>query len=204
MRQSLQLIQGRDPLPTISTESGARPLPAFEEALLTHLDSLYSFALRLSSGRREPAEDLVQETCLRAFKNYASLHSPDKIKAWFFRILVNTNINEFHRHSQEPAVVDVELSDALLEAASFPLVSTSEEVLLARRLDSEIQRALDTLPAEFRIVVWLADVEGFDYKEISEIVQCPMGTVASRIFRGHSLLREQLHEYAQQRGWMKE
>lgn len=204
MRRSLQLIQGRDRLPSASPEFAPGQLPPFEESLLTHLDSLYSFALRLSRGQRERAEDLLQDTCLRAFKNYTSVHSPDKIKAWFFRILVNTHINEFHRRSQEPAIVDVELSDALLGGASSPPISTPEEAFFARLLDGEIQQALDALPVDFRSVVWLADVEGFDYKEISEIVQRPMGTVASRIYRGHSLLREQLREYARQRGWMKE
>lgn len=187
-------------------ETPASPaLPThFEEALIAHLDSLFAFALRLVGGRREQAEDLVQEASLRAFRNYESLRSSEKIKSWLFQILVNTHINEFHRQGHEPPVVDIELSDALLESVSVELIPTPEEQLFARLLNREVQQALDALPVEFRAVVWLSDVEELSYKEIAEIVDCPLGTVASRLYRGHSLLREQLYEYARRRGLIKE
>jgi RNA polymerase sigma-70 factor (ECF subfamily) len=194
-----QLIRGEQAAPG----SPARPAH-FEDALIAHLDSLLAFALRLVGGQRERAEDLVQEACLRAFKNYERLRSPEKIKSWFFQILVNTHINEFHRRSHEPPIIDVELSEALLESAEAEPIPTPEEELFAHLLDSEIQQALDGLPVEFRTVVWLSDVEELSYKEIAGIVNCPMGTVASRLYRGHSLLREHLREYARRRGLVKE
>ncbi len=177
-----------------------QPLPKFEEALVAHLDSLLAFALRLTGGQRGLAEDLLQETCLRAFRNYQSLRAPERIKPWLFRILANTHINEFHRQSRESQIVDVELSEALLESAHAGSHPTPEERLFVHLLDDEVQQALDALPVEFRMVVWLADVEELSYQEISEIIGSPPGTVASRLYRGHGLLREQLREYARKRG----
>jgi RNA polymerase sigma-70 factor (ECF subfamily) len=111
---------------------------------------LYAFANRLVRGRREEAEELVQEACVRAFKKYDTLRAPEKFKAWLFQILVNTHINETHRHSRELATVDVELSEALLTTSTKQAVETPEERLFARVLDSEVQQALDALPLEFR------------------------------------------------------
>jgi RNA polymerase sigma-70 factor (ECF subfamily) len=184
--------------------SSPRGRAAFEEVLLAQLDSLFAFANRLVRGRHEEAEELVQEACVRAFRKYETLRAPEKFKAWLFQILVNTYINETHRHSREPPTVDVELSEALLTASSKQTGQTPEEQLFAKVLDSEVQQALDALPVEFRTVVWLSDVEEMSYREICEIMNCPPGTVASRIYRGHSMLREQLREYARQRGLMTE
>ncbi len=185
-------------------DSASRPLPRFEETLLAHLDSLLAFALRLTGGQREVAEDLVQEVSLRAFRNYQSLRAPEQIKAWFFQILVNIHTNEWRRRTRAIPIVDVELNEALLDTAQLPSPPTPEERLFEQLLDSEVQQALDALPVEFRTVVWLSDVEELSYQEISEIINCPLGTVASRLYRGHSLLREQLREYARQRGVVKE
>jgi len=204
MRQRFRVIRGKQAAERGQPRQSVPEHASFEEAVLTHLDSLFAFALRLVGGQRERAEDLVQEACYRAFKNYASLRTPEKIKAWFFQILVNTHINEFHRQSHEPPIVDVELSEALLASAETQPVPTPEAHMLERLIGSEVQQALDALPLEFRTVVWLADVEELSYQEISEIINCPLGTVASRLYRGHSLLREQLREYARQRGLMKE
>ena len=203
MPRRFQIIQGQQ---TVDREEKSRSqeLPIFEEALVAHLDSLFAFANRLVRGRREEAEELVQETCVRAFRKYDTLRAPEKFKAWLFQILVNTYINETHRHSREPPTVDVELSEALLMTSGKETVETPEEQLFAKVLDSEVQQALDALPVEFRTVVWLSDVEEMSYREICEIMNCPSGTVASRIYRGHSILREQLREYARQRGLMSE
>ncbi len=205
MPRRFQVFQGgQDARPEPrQTQSQASPAP-FEEVLVAHLDSLFVLALRLVGGQREPAEDLVQETCLRAFRNYERLRSPEKIKSWFFRILVNTHINAFHRQAHEPPAVDVELSEAWLDSASVVPAATPEEHLFVQLLDSEVQQALDALPVGFRTVVWLADVEQLNYKEIAEITNCRPGTVASRLYRGHSLLRERLRDYARRRGLLKE
>ncbi|MEW6213286.1 MAG: sigma-70 family RNA polymerase sigma factor [Acidobacteriota bacterium] len=199
MQRRFQIIRGG-----LSLEKKLTPQSGFEESLIAHLDSLLGFAMRLAGGKRGHAEDMVQETCLRAFKNRKSLRSLEKIKPWLFQILYNTHINEFHRMSREPPVVDIELSEALLESCNLESRLTPEAHLFEQLLDSEIQQALDELPIEFRTAVWLADVEGFSYKEISEIANCPVGTVASRIFRGHNILRERLRSYATQRGLARE
>src|SRR5262249_35126159 len=156
-----------------------QPFPRFEDALLGHLDGLFAFALRLTGGRREEAEDLLQEACLRAFRNYQSLRAPEKIKAWFFQILVNVHTNEWRRRERAIPIVDVDLNEALLDVARAPSPPTPEERLFEQLLDSELQEALDALPVEFRTVVWLSDVEELSYQEIAEIIDCPPGTVAS-------------------------
>ena len=204
MRRRLRIIEGGQPTARDKADSSPRGRPAFEEVLLGQLDSLFAFANRLVGGRREEAEELVQEACVRAFRKYETLRAAEKFKAWLFQILVNTYINERHRHSREPPTVDVELSEALLSASSKQATETPEEQLFAQVLDSEVQQALDALPVEFRTVVWLSDVEEMSYREICEVMACPPGTVASRIYRGHSMLREQLREYARQRGLMSE
>ena len=167
---------------------GADEIPPFEELLIAYLDCLLSFANRLVRRDDSQAEDLVQQTCLQAFKKYGSLRSPSKAKSWLFQILARIHLNEYRRLSREPALVDVELSDSLLASVAAP-GDTPEESFFGQLLDSEIQDALDGLPVEFRTVVWLSDVEGLSYKEIAEVAGCSMGTVASRLYRGHSLLR---------------
>ena len=201
MRRRLRIIEGGQPTAREKADSSPRGRPAFEEVLLGQLDSLFAFANRLVRGRREEAEELVQETCVRAFRKYDTLRAPEKFKAWLFQILVNTYINETHRHSREPSTVDVELSEALLTSSDK---ETPEQQLFAKVLDSEVQQALDALPVEFRTVVWLSDVEEMNYREICEVMACPPGTVASRIYRGHSMLREHLREYARHRGLVSE
>lgn len=203
MNRRYRVIQGGSATRRESRERAASDRPNFEEVVVSHLDSLFALALRLVRGRRERAEDLVQEACLRAFKNFHTVRAPEKIKPWLFQILLRTFINEFHRQNRQPSVVDLELSDALLESASIEPAPTPEEELLAHLLDGEVQRALDALPIEFRTVVWLADVEELSYKEIADIVGCPPGTVASRLYRGHSLLRERLWEYGRRRGFIE-
>lgn len=195
-----RVIRGSQAEEEVPPPPSLQPLPKFEEALVAHLDSLLAFALRLTGGQRGMAEDLLQETCLRAFRNYQSLRAPERIKAWLFRILTNTHINEFYRQSRESQIVDVELSETLLESAHAGSHLTPEGQLFEQLLADEVQGALDALPVEFRAVVWLADVEELSYQEISEIIGCPPGTVASRLYRGHGLLRERLREYTRQRG----
>ena len=200
----LRVIDGGQATRGKRTDQLSHALPPFEEILLAHLDSLFAFANRLASGHREEAEELVQDTCLRAFRKYETLRNAEKFKAWLFQILMNTYINERHRHSRQPPIVDVELSEALLRSAGGQTSETPEEELFAKVLDGEVRQALDALPVEFRTVIWLSDVEEMSYREICEIVGCPPGTVASRIYRGHSMLREQLREYARQRGLMSD
>jgi RNA polymerase sigma-70 factor (ECF subfamily) len=202
--QRFQVICGKQAAGDDQEIQSLQELPTFEEALLAHLDTLFAFAMRLAGGERALAEDLVQEVCLRAFKNYKSLRVPEKFKTWLFQILVNTRINAFHRKAREMVVVDIELNETLLGAGNLEPVLTPEDHLFGQLLDGEVQQALDSLPVEFSTVVWLSDVEELSYKEIAEVINCPIGTVASRLYRGHSLMREQLREYARQHGLLKE
>jgi RNA polymerase sigma-70 factor (ECF subfamily) len=196
MKQPFRVIRGAEAEPA-TPRQGA--LPPFEEALAARLDRLFAFAMRLTRGDAALAEDLVQEASLKAFRGYGGVRSPDRLTAWLFRILVNTHINEFHRQSREPGVADVELSDDLLDPAHAPSPPTPEQRLFEFALGGDLQKALDALPLEFRTVVWLCDVEELSYREASEVVGCPVGTVASRLYRGHALLREYLRECGRRR-----
>lgn len=170
-----------------------------EEILIKHLDSMYSTARRLARNK-EKAEDLVQDACLRAFKHSDQLKSYDKIKAWLFKILMNTFINKYRKKIKEPPLVELELSESLLTSASSFYNSNPEEALIKNSMDEEIKEALDNLHVDLRAVLWLSDVEGFTYQEIGEMLECPIGTIASRLYRARSLLREALWEYAKKRG----
>ena len=172
-----------------------------EEILIKHLDSMYSTALRLTKNK-EKAEDLVQDACFRAIKYSEQLRSNDKVKAWLFKILTNTFINKYRKMIKEPPLVEIELSESLLESASalYRHSFNPEEILIKSSLDEEIKEALDSLHVDFRAVLWLSDVEGFTYQEIGEMLGCPIGTIASRLYRARSLLREALWEYAKKRG----
>ncbi|MGH7801577.1 MAG: sigma-70 family RNA polymerase sigma factor [Thermodesulfobacteriota bacterium] len=172
-----------------------------EEILIKHLDSMYSTALRLTKNK-EKAEDLVQDVCLRAFRYFDQLRSNNKLKAWLFKILMNTFINKYRKRIKEPPLIEIELSESLLESASalYRHNSNPEEILIKSSLDEEIKEALDNLHVDLRVVLWLSDVEGFTYEEIKEILRCPIGTIASRLYRARSLLRETLWEYARKRG----
>jgi RNA polymerase sigma-70 factor (ECF subfamily) len=174
-----------------------------EEILIRYLDSMYSTALRLTKDK-EKAEDLVQDACLRAFKHFGQIKSYDKIKAWLFKILMNTFINRYRKGIKEPPLVELELSESLLTSASSFYNSNPEEALIKNSLDEEIKEALDNLNVDLRSVLWLSDIEGFTYQEIGEMLECPMGTIASRLYRARSLLREALWEYAKKRGVIKE
>jgi RNA polymerase sigma-70 factor, ECF subfamily len=170
-----------------------------EEIIIRYLDSMFSTALRLTKNKTD-AEDLVQETCLRAFRKYEQLNSNNKAKSWVFKILMNTFINDYRKKIKEPPLVDVELSTTLLDSVVTVKSLNPEEITLYNILDKEIEDALDNLHVDFRTVLWLSDVEGFTYQEIQKILDCPVGTIASRLFRARSLLRETLCEYAKRRG----
>ena len=172
---------------------------SIEEIIMTNLDSIYSTALRLTKNKND-AEDLVQETCLKAFKHYEQISSNNKAKSWVYRILMNTFINSYRKKIKEPPLVDIELSESLLDHVVTIRNLSPEEIALNYVLDEEIKEALDNLHVDFGTVIWLSDVEGFTYQEIQEMLDCPIGTIASRLFRARSLLRETLFEYAKKRG----
>lgn len=166
------------------------PETDFEREALACLDSLYGMALRLTRNPAD-AEDLVQETYLKAFRAAAQFEAGTNLKAWLFTILHNTFLNRRRRAVKEPVAAepdDLERASAASPAASL----TPEELLLRDTLDADLQAALDALPDTFREAVWLRDVEEFSYAEIAAMLAIPIGTVMSRISRGRRLLYERL------------
>src|SRR6266851_4922622 len=171
----------------------------FETLALSHLDPLYSAALRLTKNERD-AEDLVQDTCMRAFRFFDKFERGTNMKAWLFKILTNTFINKYRRRVKERTVVE----GAAREAGNERFVtrehteshSDPEQYFFEKLLSDDVIRSIDVLPIDFRLVVILADLQEFSYKEIAEILDCPVGTVMSRLFRGRKLLQKTLREYA--------
>jgi len=186
--------QGED-----ATDRAAR----FERDALVHLDQLYSAALRMTRNPAD-AEDLVQETFAKAFAAFHQYKPGTNLKAWLYRILTNTFINSYRKKQREPQQSQTEdVEDwQIARAASHTSqgLRSAEVEALDRLPDSDVKRALAELPEDRRMVVYYADVEGFPYKEIAEIMGTPIGTVMSRLHRGRKQLRELLADYAVERG----
>jgi RNA polymerase sigma-70 factor (ECF subfamily) len=180
----------------------------FERQALVHTDSLYGAAYRLTRNARD-AEDLVQDSLLRAYRFWDSFEQDSNCKAWLLRIVTNTFINEYQRKKRSREVLDAataeqDATDGVLVQAASSERQTPERVLLERSVSDDVQRALDNLPDDFRTAVVLCDVQGLSYKEIAEIMQTPVGTVMSRLFRGRKLLAAALREFALAEGYVRE
>ncbi len=167
----------------------------FELGELPYREQLYKTAVRLARSA-EDAEDLVQETYLKAYRHYSSFRPGTNLKAWLFKILKNTFINEYRRRKQVPPQVDFadleETFESVLVTADRATPRTPEDELVDGALDSEVRRALTGLPHNYKVVVLLADIEGCAYKEIADILAIPVGTVMSRLYRGRRLLERAL------------
>ena len=176
----------------------------FEADAMVYLDQLYGAALRLTKNPTE-AEDLVQDTYLKAFASFHQFQAGTNLRAWLFRILTNTFITAYRKKKRDPYKGGSdELEDWQLTRASTDATEglrSAEVEALAAITDSEVVDAMTSLPEEFRLAVYLSDVEGFAYKEIAEIMETPVGTVMSRLHRGRKLLREKLADYAAERGF---
>jgi RNA polymerase sigma-70 factor (ECF subfamily) len=175
----------------------------FAELAMPYMDGLYSAAVRMTRNRAD-AEDLVQETYLRAYRGFGGFQEGTNLKAWLYRILTNTFINVYRKKQRDPyqGTID-EMEDWQLGGAESATSSSSrsaEAEAIDRMPASAVKDALQAIPEDFRLAVYFADVEGFAYQEIADIMKTPVGTVMSRLHRGRRLLRELLADYARERG----
>jgi RNA polymerase sigma-70 factor (ECF subfamily) len=177
----------------------------FERDVLPLLPSLYGAAIRLTRNPAD-AEDLVQETYLRAYRGFGGFAEGTNLKAWLYRILTNNYINTYRKKQREPKIVegpdDVDEWYLYDRLGGRNVEDSAEEAVLDRIPDQAVKDAVESLPERFRLPVLLADVEGFSYKEIAEIMDTPIGTVMSRLHRGRKALEKALWETAKERGFV--
>ena len=205
--QTESVHTGLSPVGSVTVATGALVADQanFEDDAMQYAQQLYAAAMRMTRNPAD-AEDLVQETFLKAYRAYHTYTEGTNLKAWLYRILTNTYINRYRKLSRRPTEVDLgEVEDLYL----YRRISTdgtreasrsAEEEVLSGFVDSDVKQAIEALPEHFRLPVLLADVEGFSYKEISDIMDVPIGTVMSRLHRGRKALQKALWEFASERG----
>jgi RNA polymerase sigma factor (sigma-70 family) len=189
---------------TVSTEPILNKEELFEQELLPHADALYNFAYHLTYNEAD-ANDLVQETFMKAFRFIHSFDSGTNAKAWLFKILKNGFINDYRKKKKEPSKVDYEDIIAYQDADedNGGVAYDLREDIFEGMLGDEITIALNRLPIDFKTVILLCDIEGFSYEEIAKIIDIPIGTVRSRLHRARNMLKESLKEYAEKMGYKK-
>jgi RNA polymerase sigma-70 factor (ECF subfamily) len=189
------------------TETPAERDGRFERDAMQYLDQLYAAAMRMTRNPSD-AEDVVQETFAKAYASFHQFTPGTNLKAWLYRILTNTYINSYRKKQREPQLSDGESVEdwqlARAESHTSSGLKSAETVALENLPDSDVKDALQRLAPDFRLAVFLADVEGFSYKEIAEIMGTPIGTVMSRLNRGRNQLRNLLADYARERGLVRQ
>jgi len=192
----------------MSQDDADQPQDAFHDEAVPHLDALYGTALKLTKDEQD-AEDLVQETMLKAYRYFDKYENGTNCKAWLFKIMHNTFINRYRKsQKRKEYLVDDDNHRSLQERAEareqHPFVGEfeGEDDLYFKMFGDEVKEALSELPTHFRMVVLLADLQSFAYKEIAEIMDCPIGTVMSRLYRGRRMLRDELDGYAEREGYV--
>ncbi len=197
--------QSSTPRTDLDLETDPRLGWDFEAAAIPYLDGLYNMAFRLTHNA-EDAEDLIQETYLKAYKHYDKFQAGTNLKAWLFRIMKNTFINGYRKRQSQPpqsAFSEIEGSFESLVETSDGQIKNPEQEILAKILDEDVQLAIDALREDYRMVILLVDLEGFSYKEAASILEVPVGTVMSRLYRGRRMLEHVLLEYARDHGYLR-
>lgn len=188
-----------------NTYNSQDPLYAdFEREAVPHMDALHNFALRLT-GDEDDANDLLQETYLRAFRFFDKFEKGTNCKAWLFRIMKNSYINAYQKKKKTPVQLDYEEVEKYYENVkpSNPDDAHLTADTFESLLDDEVSQAIAKLPEDFRTVIILTDIEGFTYEEVAEFVDCPIGTVRSRLHRARKMLYTELQGYAQEKGYLR-
>ena len=175
----------------------------FEREAMPHMDILYNYALRMTSNA-DDANDLVQETYMKAFRFWDKYEKGTNIRAWLFRIMKNSYINRYRKEVKEPDTVDYNDIQNFYKSIRYATADPNdlEEKIFGGLLEDNVARAIESLPEDFRTVVILCDIEGLSYEEIAEFVDSPIGTIRSRLHRGRKMLRVKLYEYAKKRGFV--
>jgi len=188
---------------TVPARRSDRHREQFIAQALPHLDSLYAYALRLCPNEAD-AQDLVQDTYLKAYRFFDSFESGTNCKGWLFRILKNGFINRYRRARRLPPIVDYDEVAEAYDGGRLSYSSTGDTpaTFFDNLLDDDVTSAIASLPEEFQTVVVLCDIEEFTYEEAAAVVRCPVGTIRSRLHRGRKLLRSRLHAYASNRGYV--
>lgn len=195
-------LENSEEIEQISDEELKQRKKDFDAEAMPHMNLLHNYAYKIT-GNQLDADDLLQETFLRAFRFFDKFEKGTNCKAWLFRIMKNLFINKYRKNQKEPGKVDYgEIENFFDTIRSEKLDSTDlQEKVFSNLLDDEMTNALNSLQDDFKTVVILCDLEGLSYEEIADFVQCPIGTVRSRLHRGRKMLQQKLYDYAKQRGY---